>query len=155
MRRYRLAVNWHTDTIRDCTPVCLDIDALVNEVLVISATLASHFPSDKCGILRYAALGSAFILRSKKSTMASPISPAWVSKAKCPVSKKWISAPGMSRRYASAPGGRKNGHLLFPHTANKGGRRVRKYSGTSDRARRCLRSRETDPVDFVVAGPPE
>ena len=52
--------------------------------------------------------------------MAAAISVAWVSSAKCPVSKKRTVAFGMSRLNASAPGGRKNGSFL-PHTASRGG----------------------------------
>ena len=48
--------------------------------------------------------------------MAAAISAACVSSAKCPVSKKRTTAPGMSRLNASAPRGRKNGSFL-PHTA--------------------------------------
>src|SRR6266481_1476335 len=59
--------------------------------------------------------------------MAAAISPACVSRAKWPVSKKRTTAPGMSRLNASAPDGRKNGSFL-PHAASSGGRCVRKYS---------------------------
>jgi hypothetical protein len=41
--------------------------------------------------------------------MAVAISEAWVSNAKCPVSKKRTTASGISLLNASAPGGRKNG----------------------------------------------
>ena len=39
--------------------------------------------------------------------MAAAVSEACVSSAKCPVSKKRTTAPGMSRLNASAPAGRK------------------------------------------------
>ena len=58
--------------------------------------------------------------------MAAAISAAWVSNAKCPVSKKRTVAFGMSRLNASAPGGKKNGSLL-PQAASSGGLWVRKY----------------------------
>lgn len=58
--------------------------------------------------------------------MAEAISAAWVSNAKWPVSKKRITALGMSRVNAPAPGGRKNGSFL-PHTARNGGAWLRKY----------------------------
>src|SRR5271166_5817073 len=64
-------------------------------------------------------------LRTRNSRIAVAISRAWVSSAKWPVSKKWISASGLSRVKALAPAGRKNGSVL-PHTARIGGRRVRK-----------------------------
>ena len=51
--------------------------------------------------------------------MAAAISAACVSSAKCPVSKKRTTAPGMSRLNASAPGGRKNGSFL-PHSRQEG-----------------------------------
>src|ERR1700693_981197 len=62
----------------------------------------------------------------KNSRMVDAISAAWVSSAKCPVSKKRTTAFGMSRLNASAPCGRKNGSFL-PHTARNGGLYVRKY----------------------------
>src|SRR5579862_2689727 len=61
----------------------------------------------------------------RKSRIAAAISAACVSSAKCPVSKKRMTAPGMSRLKASAPGGRKNGSFL-PHTARNGGLWARK-----------------------------
>ena len=64
--------------------------------------------------------------RARKSRMLSSISRAWVSKAKCPVSKKRTTAPGISRLNASAPDGRKNGSFL-PHAAKNGGLCLRKY----------------------------
>src|SRR5882724_3050835 len=63
----------------------------------------------------------------RKSRIAAAISPACVSSAKWPVSRKRTTAPGMSRLNASAPGGRKNGSF-FPHTARSGGLCVRKAS---------------------------
>ena len=56
----------------------------------------------------------------KNSRMVEAISAAWVSSAKCPVSKKRTTAFGISRLNASAPCGRKNGSFL-PHAARKGG----------------------------------
>src|SRR5262249_46115742 len=64
--------------------------------------------------------------RRRKSRIAAAISPAWVSSAKWPVSRKRTTAPGMSCSHASPPAGRKNGSFL-PHTARKGGLWVRKY----------------------------
>jgi hypothetical protein len=61
----------------------------------------------------------------RNSRIAVAMSPAWVSRAKWPVSKKRTTACGMSRLKASAPAGRKNGSF-FPHTASNGGRWVRK-----------------------------
>jgi hypothetical protein len=55
---------------------------------------------------------------AKESRIAAPISAAWVSSAKWPVSKKRTTASGMSRLNASAPCGRKNGSFL-PHTARR------------------------------------
>jgi serine/threonine protein kinase len=57
---------------------------------------------------------------TKNSRMVEAISAAWVSSAKCPVSKKRTTAFGISRLNASAPCGRKNGSFL-PHAARKGG----------------------------------
>src|ERR1700733_2725638 len=62
---------------------------------------------------------------ARKSRIDSAISSQCVSSAKWPVSKKRISAPGMSRLNASAPAGRKNGSFL-PQTAKSGGLRSRK-----------------------------
>ncbi len=59
--------------------------------------------------------------------MASAISRACVSSAKCPVSKKRRIPSGMSRLNASAPAGRKNGSFR-PHAARRGGLWVRKCS---------------------------
>src|SRR6516162_5711661 len=61
----------------------------------------------------------------RKSRMLSAISPACVSNAKWPVSKKRTLASGMSRLNASAPGGRKNGSFL-PQAARNGGLCLRK-----------------------------
>src|SRR4029453_15007916 len=58
--------------------------------------------------------------QARKLRIAPAISGAWVSSAKCPVSKKRTTAPGLSRLNASAPTGRKNGPF-FPHTARKRG----------------------------------
>jgi GAF domain len=63
----------------------------------------------------------------RKSMMVAPISRAWVSSAKWPVSNKWTSACGVSRRNASAPAGRKNGSCR-PQTASTGGQCARKYA---------------------------
>ena len=52
--------------------------------------------------------------------IALAISSTWVSSAKWPVGTKRMSASGMSRLNASAPGGMKNGSLL-PQTASSGG----------------------------------
>ena len=52
--------------------------------------------------------------------MLSAISRACVSSAKLPVSNKRITAFGISRLNASAPGGRKKGSFL-PQAASKGG----------------------------------
>ena len=57
---------------------------------------------------------------ARKSRMAAPISRAWVSRAKCPLSTKRTSASGTSRLKTSAPRGMKNGSFL-PHTARTGG----------------------------------
>ena len=46
----------------------------------------------------------------RKSRIGPAISEAWVSSAKCPVSKKRTTAPGLSRLNAST--GRKNGSFL-------------------------------------------
>src|SRR5262249_17546305 len=69
--------------------------------------------------------GLVLIHGGRKSRIVAAISAAWVSNAKCPVSKKRTTAPGISRLNASAPAGRKNGSFL-PHTASNGGRWVRK-----------------------------
>ena len=63
---------------------------------------------------------------AKNFRMLSAISCAWVSRAKCPVSKNSTFAFGLSRLNASAPGGRKKGSF-FPQTAKNFGLCVRKY----------------------------
>src|SRR6202142_4048642 len=68
---------------------------------------------------------AVFLKGARKSRIDSAISSQCVSSAKWPVSKKRISAPGMSRLNASAPAGRKNGSFL-PQTAKSGGLRSRK-----------------------------
>src|SRR3546814_18265741 len=60
--------------------------------------------------------------RVRKPRISAAISAAWVSSAKCPVSKKRTTAAGMSRLKASAPAGRKKGSFL-PQTARKGDRK--------------------------------
>ncbi len=52
--------------------------------------------------------------------MASAISTTCVSSAKCPVSRNWTVAFGLSRRKASAPAGMKYGSCL-PQIASNGG----------------------------------
>src|SRR5215471_15985762 len=71
--------------------------------------------------------GRPFLRHFSTSRILSAISPACVSSAKWPVSKKRMTAPGISRLNASAPGGRKNGSFL-PHAARKSGLCLRKYS---------------------------
>jgi hypothetical protein len=70
-------------------------------------------------------VASLQIQRARKSRIAAAITLAWVSSAKWPVSKKWITASGMSRLNASAPRDRKKGSF-FPHVARKRGSCVRK-----------------------------
>src|ERR1700723_3861407 len=92
-----------------------DVDARHRrQVYVVCArqtTMAGHDRILKVGFSGM----SIHTARLRKSRIASPISRAWVSSAKWPVSKKRTVAPGMSRLNASAPGGRKNGSFL-PHT---------------------------------------
>src|SRR5215831_7605280 len=64
---------------------------------------------------------------SRNSLIAPAIFTAWVSVAKCPVSKNWTLAFGKSLRNASAPAGVKKGSFL-PQIASRGGFAVRKYS---------------------------
>lgn len=61
----------------------------------------------------------------RKPAMASAMTAACVSRAKCPVSRNRTWASGMSRRNASAPAGRKNGSFR-PQIASSRGRCVRK-----------------------------
>ena len=64
---------------------------------------------------------------ARNSFMARAISSTCVSVAKCPVSRNWMVALGLSRRYASAPAGMKKGSCL-PQIASKSGFSFRKYS---------------------------
>jgi hypothetical protein len=73
-------------------------------------------------------LSDAYRMRAdRKRKICSAIGWACSSRAKCPVSTKWISASGTSRLNASAPAGMKKGSFL-PHTASTGGLTLRKVS---------------------------
>jgi hypothetical protein len=82
--------------------------------------------------------------------MANAISAACVSSAKCPVSKKRTTAPGMSRLNASAPGGERTDRSC-PTRRETAACECANRHGKPGRARCCFCSRRTGPAALVRA----